>query len=501
MQYALKRFFERNETRLQRPLEIFPGLFSWGLITMPFWLSFWKPSIVAYFVILFDVYWFYRSAQIALYSTQSFLRLKAHEEVDWDGLTHSLKNPPFPLSQIHHVVIIPTYKEPLHILQRTIRRLAEQTFQKNQITVVLATEKRDPNAPEVAKKLQEEFQQTFAHFFITVHPEIPGEVKGKSSNMAWAGKWVTKKLQEEGYALEHCTVTSCDADSLLPFYYYSYLTYTFLTDEERYFHFYQGALLFYNNIWRVPLPVRLINTIGSMWNLGILMRPDKLFNMSTYSLSLKLCQEVGYWAVDVIPEDWHLFFKSFFSKGPKIKVIPLFLAIYQDAAESNSFFQTMVNQYEQMKRWAWGITDDPFIMKQWFLHPEIPFLSRTTVVLRALEGHFLWPVNWFILTLGATLPPFLNPAFKETVLGRNLPLISGNILTLCLLFLLVLIIIDMKMKPKRPASFPRKMIPLLYLQWIALPFVSFFLSALPGLDAHTRLMLGKYLEYRVTEKV
>jgi hypothetical protein len=31
--------------------------------------------------------------------------------------------------------------------------------------------------------------------------------------------------------------------------------------------------------------------------------------------------------------------------------------------------------------------------------------------------------------------------------------------------------------------------------------VSFFLNALPGLDAHTRMLLGKRLEYRVTEKV
>jgi len=31
--------------------------------------------------------------------------------------------------------------------------------------------------------------------------------------------------------------------------------------------------------------------------------------------------------------------------------------------------------------------------------------------------------------------------------------------------------------------------------------VGFFFSALPGIDAHTRLMLGKYIEYRVTEKV
>jgi hypothetical protein len=34
-----------------------------------------------------------------------------------------------------------------------------------------------------------------------------------------------------------------------------------------------------------------------------------------------------------------------------------------------------------------------------------------------------------------------------------------------------------------------------------MPVVGFFLSAIPGLDAHTRLMLGKYMEYKVTEKV
>jgi hypothetical protein len=39
-----------------------------------------------------------------------------------------------------------------------------------------------------------------------------------------------------------------------------------------------------------------------------------------------------------------------------------------------------------------------------------------------------------------------------------------------------------------------------YVQWLALPFVGIFFSNLPALDAQTRLLTGRYLEYRVTEK-
>jgi hypothetical protein len=45
------------------------------------------------------------------------------------------------------------------------------------------------------------------------------------------------------------------------------------------------------------------------------------------------------------------------------------------------------------------------------------------------------------------------------------------------------------------------MLPLLLIQWYFLPVVSFVLSALPALDAHTRMILGKKMEYKVTEKV
>jgi len=39
------------------------------------------------------------------------------------------------------------------------------------------------------------------------------------------------------------------------------------------------------------------------------------------------------------------------------------------------------------------------------------------------------------------------------------------------------------------------------IQWYLLPIVSFVLSSLPALDAHTRMIFGKKLDYKVTEKV
>jgi hypothetical protein len=57
------------------------------------------------------------------------------------------------------------------------------------------------------------------------------------------------------------------------------------------------------------------------------------------------------------------------------------------------------------------------------------------------------------------------------------------------------------MKPPRPEYFKKGLLPLTVIQYILLPITAFFFSALPGMDAHTRLLFGKRLEYKVTEKV
>lgn len=495
----LKRYVRRHPVKSQRFLEILPGFVSWSLILFPFWGSFLVPTLVSYYIIAFSVYWLYRSISMALLSSIAHLRINASAQHDWNADLQTLPG----AKDIHHIVVIPTYKEPLHTLERTLTSLSKQTYPLERMHIIISFEAREGEAgQEKADLLSKQFRHVFGDVITTFHPDIHGEVKGKSSNMAWGARMGKKTLVDnQGILIDHCTITSEDADALFHQQYFSCLTYLFLTSKKPFNRIWQGSIRFYNNIWQVPAPIRVMSSIFSVTQMFILMRQDRLINFSTYSTSLHMIDKIGYWDTDVIPEDYHLFFKAYFALKGDLEVEPLFLPIMADAAQAHNFWSSMYNQYEQIKRWAWGVSDDAYVIKQWLLAEGVPFWDKTIRVIKTIEDHFLWPVNWFAITIGALLPPLLNQQFNRTILGKTLPQVSSALLTFSLISLVVIFIIDARSRPKRPTK-PKIIHRILQpLEFLMLPFLGFFFSALPGLDAHTRLMLGKYLEYRVTEKV
>ena len=496
----IRKFILNHERGVQRLLEILPGFVSWNIILFPYWGIFVIPNAVAYFILAYNVYWFYQSATIAVTSYISHIRIQASMIYKWEEDIKSFPD----YKKVHNVVIVTTYKEPLHTLTRTIQSIADQTLSKKQISIVLAMEAKEPekDRKDKVEKLKNHFGDTFENLFVTVHNLVQGEVVGKASNERFAAMWVKKELVDnQKMDINYITITSCDADHVYHPNHFACLTYKFLDNPKRHKMFWQPAIMFYNNIWELPAITRVPNTLGSIWNLSQLPRKDRLINAQNYALSLKLLHNTGYWDADKIPEDWGIFFKAYFKNGGDVEVEPIYLPVKVDAAQSTSFFKTLQNQYEQYKRWAWGVSDDPWIIRQYLTNPDIPFWSRTMRLITVMLAHFLWPVNWFIITIGLTLPTIINPAFGRTTLGYMVPKISSFILTVALLFLVVMIIFDNIYKPKRPKEFPLWRALLTPFEYILMPVAGFFFSALPGLDAHTRLMLGKYLEYRVTEKV
>ena len=483
----------------KRLLEIVPGFISWNIILFLFWGGYFFPIFTAYFILAFDVYWIYSGLSLTIAVVMAHLKIRAYEHVDWLLEARGFGD----WKKVRHIVMIMVANEPVEVYRKTIEALAKQTFPLKQIAVVIATEGHSPKGADEAEKLRGTFGHKFGAYLVTVHPDkIPGEIKGKSSNEAWAAQEAKKILvDQKKWDLRYLTITSNDADAILDSQYFACLTFKFLDDPARYERFWQPAIVFYNNIWKIPALTRVVNSFCNIWQTGLMTRKDRLINFSNYSASLLMIDRVGYWDTDVIPEDYRIFFKAFFALAGRVEVEPIFLMSSADAPQSTSTWKTFINDYRQKQRWAWGVSDLPLFIEMYFKKPNLSFLNKTVRILRVIKDHVLWPVNWFVITVGVIIVTLINPAFGRTSLGYSLPRLSSGLLSITLVFLLVLVIVEYRQRPSGQPHLPRWRKFLSPLEFVLMPIAGFFFSALPGLDAHTRLMLGRYLEYRVTEKV
>jgi len=76
----------------------------------------------------------------------------------------------------------------------------------------------------------------------------------------------------------------------------------------------------------------------------------------------------------------------------------------------------------------------------------------------------------------------------------------GTIFNLASFSLITSIVLSLLLLPKKKEKHPIfKRIGYAF-EWLLIPFTMVFLSALPSLDAQTRLMLGKYMTFWVTDK-
>ncbi len=187
--------------------------------------------------------------------------------------------------------------------------------------------------------------------------------------------------------------------------------------------------MFHNNLWQCPLPVRLV-AVGSthvqMWHH---LTPERLVSFSSYAVCLQTIHEVDYWAVDAIPEDSRFYWKSFFRYSGQFRSEPLFLPVYGDAVRAKSYPRSLMQQYTQIRRWAWGVTDIPFFIGNALTHTEIPLRERAARLLDLWVEHINWAIAPFVIVLGATLPVALNQTFAQTYFGQQLPVYASWLLT------------------------------------------------------------------------
>src|SRR3972149_8927882 len=128
------RIFTTYPIKTRRALEILPGFISLSLIFFPFWGSFFIPWAVAYFILFFDVYWFYKSFSLAITAFIASRKIKNAEKQNWLSLAKPLEN----FEKMSHILIIPNYQESVEKVKISLQSLSQQTFPVKRIYIVLA---------------------------------------------------------------------------------------------------------------------------------------------------------------------------------------------------------------------------------------------------------------------------------------------------------------------------------------------------------------------------
>ncbi|KKQ74408.1 MAG: hypothetical protein US94_C0005G0004 [Berkelbacteria bacterium GW2011_GWB1_38_5] len=492
-----------QQTKLWRFLEIMPGAITWIALLAPIILSFFWPAAVATFVLVFDLYWLYKSVLMGYHLISGYKMLKKNIVIDWlnkckavqpDELVMDWKN-------VYQAVIFTTYKEEIDTLLPSFQAIIDSDFPNNRIILVLATEKRDyERAQKNAEILKQKFGRRFSAFLVTVHPDIVGEVKAKGANARFAAKVLQKYCDSKKIPYENMVVTTCDADTRIHKKYLSALTYQYIINPNRTRRSFQPIPLYSNNIWQVPAISRIISFSNSFWQLIEATRPWRLINFSTHAMSLKTLVEMEYWDVSVVNEDSRQFWRAYFKFDGDHEVVPIFIPVYMDAVLADSYWQTLKNQYLQKRRWYYGVEHFPYVVINSVTNKKIPFTDRFIKLYRLFEANYSLATSSFYIAVIAWLPLLFGPGFSGTVLAQNLPIIIRVLLGLTWIGLIASMIISTLLLPPRPVGFRKRKYLEVIAQWVFVPITAIFFSSLPAIDAQTRLMLGKYMTFHVTKK-
>ncbi len=496
-----KEFVLKHENGFERFLEIVPGSLTWIALTSPIWLSFTLPYAVAYLILIADVYWLLTAFRIAILILMGYKKMEWARNQNWQKLLQS--DFPDDAKRYYQLILIPTYKEALYILEPTFNAIVNCSYPRNKILIAVGFEERDdPQKIQETKSYLKKIEGQVAGIFTTVHPYgLPGEVAGQGSNKNWMINHLVPELERKGIKIEDVFITTLDADFVIHPEFLSGALHKYLSlpATERDKRTFTGVFLYHNNYWQTPTPMRLMATGTSLWQLAEMVGSDKYMNYSSMSLSLKALLDIGLWIPDKVNDDNGFYWKAYFHFNGDYKVVPHFLPLSADAVQDTTLLKTFQNQYLQIKRWAYGVEHIPFIVKQYFTK-EIDFWDKTDKVLFKIWGDLKWGFLAIFVTFGSLLIPIINPGFKTSVLSVNLPVVSSWILTTTFLGLFATIFVHEKIAPKRPASWSFLTRIWSYVQWLLIPLILITISSLPAIDAQTSLMFGRKLEFRVTNK-
>lgn len=546
-----------KRTRKYRMLEILPGALSYTMILLLFVLSFISPIVGSYYLLLIIATTLVKAVGVVYRTVQGYNATKRADKVDWHKRLADLEDPhgsyeklmlvksrefefdehvenlkmisvgkdlvisekelddngktpkivfPKP-NEIYHAVIMVAYNEGLDTLIPTVEAVKKSSFPNERTIFVFGYEERGGEAMrENAKILTERFKDDFCQFIPVMHPkDLKDEIQGKGPNLNYAAGELVNYVKKAKIPIENVIVTSLDSDNKMSKWYLDYVAYQFIVHPNRQKLSYQPVSLFTNNIWDAPAPMRIIAISNSFFNIISSMRSHTLKNFASHSQPLLALSQMGFWSKKTIVEDGHQYWRSLFYFHGDYEVLPIHVAIYQDAVIEETFLKTLKAQFIQLRRWDYGASDVAYVGVRLFSKDrksigKMSFMPLFAKFMRLLEGHVTLAAISPMVAFGGWVPKLLNARSKD-LLAFNLPNTISLIQIFASIGLMTTILFSLKMLPPRPKNIRKPKIVMI-LQWILMPVVAIVYQSFTAFYSQTRLMTGNYMEkFDVTKKV
>ncbi|KAJ3100600.1 hypothetical protein HDU97_002130 [Phlyctochytrium planicorne] len=366
-----------------------PGILCITVILFGFFGPAYAPYAFSFYYLLLNCMFMVSNVRTAYGVTTVKKLAKESSYTDWvqkycdkvgatDGYDTGLRGD-LAIEHVMHVIIVPNYKEGMDTLCETLDILASHAIAPTNYKVCLAMEENEAEGESKAQSLVRLYADHFYDIVYTIHPkDIPGEIRGKSTNVSWAARQMVRMSKD----IRSEVMTVMDADTAFAADYFMSVAYYYATatPEERRLQMFAPCTVFDRNSKEVPAVVRQTDV---MWSLAVMsnLYPESLINFpcSAYSLSMELCEAVGFWdcGPEGIGEDMHMYLKVFFSTEGRVVIRPIYSPASQCNIEGDGYVGGMMARYTQGKRHMWGGLDIGYCMRRILYASFAPSLDHT----------------------------------------------------------------------------------------------------------------------------
>lgn len=447
-----------------------------------------------FFIALYISYWTIKVFESYYYVLRSYIELLDYSNRDFSKNEILFENG----GNIHHVVVVPIYTEPYDVIEDNVMAILANEYPfMDQITILLATEERAPDAEEHAKAIIKKFGKGQIEIVNVVHPaDIPGEGKVKGSNITYAVQQyelLCANDPKRGVLNPHNTfVSTIDTDTKVEKNFFSIATYRFVTTEFRDQAIYQYTPIYSNNWSQGHFFARLIAMGTTLWQLFESQNPEFYRNFAVYGQSLLCLQKSDYWSRTSIVEDGLQYWRSYFAFDGMFRIVNVPAVCRMDLVDETSLVRTIASQYKQLRRWSWGCTDVEFVLPQFYANKKIPRWDKVRKSVYLIQNHLFWAGGAFMLFFIGYIPGIFE-SLRTSIAVLTVPFASSIIFTILFSTVVFPGILSIHIMRKYAKMRKRDYVYSM-LQWLLVPMLTLTLFSLPAIESQLRLFFGKRLD-------